>query len=327
MIKNKLFLYIISICFLYNQEIITFESANPFSFKDIITNLDNQEKQEVFGILTLPENKTDNKKFPLIIGVAGSDGWGNHHYDYLKMYRESGIATFELKSFASRGIKTTVGTQTEVTMAMMILDSYRALDKLASNLNIDIENVAITGWSLGGGVSLFSGWEKLIKSINPDNRFSAHLPIYPPCMIRVGDLEFTDAPIHILIGELDTWTPASACETLVEDLSKVKDNIGLTIYNDSHHSFDSTKGEEVIEHGYSFTNCMFDISDDGAVLMNYFNIPMTTPTLQKIGLYFCVERGPIVGGNPIARDKALKFSKFFMLKHLLGRKIFNIHSN
>ena len=58
-------------------------------------------------------------------------------------------------------------------------------------------------------------------------------------MIRVGDLEFTDAPIHILIGELDTWTPASACETLVEDLSKVKDNIGLTIYNDSHHSFDS----------------------------------------------------------------------------------------
>ena len=72
---------------------------------------------------------------------------------------------------------------------------------------------------------------------------------------------------------------------------------------------------------------MFNISDDGAVLMNYFNIPMTTPTLQKIGLYFCVDRGPIIGGNPVARDKALKFSKFFMLKHLLGKKIMNINPN
>ena len=51
-------------CFIYNQEIITFESANPFSFKDIITNLDNQDKQKVFGVLTLPENTNPNKKYP-----------------------------------------------------------------------------------------------------------------------------------------------------------------------------------------------------------------------------------------------------------------------
>ena len=317
MINSKFLIFIVLLCLGYNQEIITFESSNPFSFKDIITDLENQNKQEVFGILTFPENKGINKKYPLVVGVAGSDGWGDHHYDYLKMYRDNGIATFELKSFTSRGITTTVGTQTEVTMAMMILDSYRALDKLALHPNVNIENIAITGWSLGGGVSLFSGWEKLIKAIGSNNRFSAHLPIYPPCMIRVGDLEFTDAPIHILIGELDTWTPASACETLVSDLSKHKDNISLTIYENSHHSFDSTKNEEIIEHGYSFTDCMFDISDDGAVLMNYFNIPMTSPFLQKIGLAFCVDRGPVAGGNSEARQDALEFSKLFMSTHLL----------
>ena len=315
--KNNKLLIILFICLSYSQEIIKFESANPFSFKDIITNLDNQEKQEVFGILTLPENYDSNKKYPLVIGVAGSDGWGDHHYDYLRMYRDSGIATFELKSFTSRGITTTVGTQTEVTMSMMILDSYRALDQLSSHYNLDMKNVSITGWSLGGGVALFSGWEKLIEAIGPNNRFSAHLPIYPPCMIRVGELEFTDAPIHILIGELDTWTPASACEALVADMSETKDNISITIYENSHHSFDSTLNEKVVEHGYSFTNCMFDISDDGAILMNYLNIPMTSPMLQKIGLAFCVERGPIVGGNSQTRKDALEFSKLFMSKHLL----------
>ena len=317
MINSKLLIIIFLFSWGYNQEIITFESANPFSFKDIITDLENQDKQEVFGILTFPKNREVNKKYPLVVGVAGSDGWGDHHYDYLKMYRDNGIATFELKSFASRGITTTVGTQTEVTMAMMVLDSYKALDKLSLHSDIDIGNAAITGWSLGGGVSLFSGWEKLIKAIGTNNRFSAHLPIYPPCMIRVGDLKFTDAPIHILIGELDTWTPASACQTLVSDLSQSKDNIDLTIYKNSHHSFDSTKSEQIIEHGYSFTDCMFDISEDGAVLMNYLNIPMTSPILQKIGLAFCVDRGPIAGGNPKARYDALKFSKLFMSKHLL----------
>ena len=59
-------------------------SANPFSFKHIITDLDNQESQEVYGILTFPDKVIkENKEYPLIIGVAGSNGWGNHHYEYL----------------------------------------------------------------------------------------------------------------------------------------------------------------------------------------------------------------------------------------------------
>ena len=74
------------------------------------------------------------------------------------MFREIGFATFELQSFNSRNVKSTVGEQISVTTAMMILDAYRALDALASDARIDIGKVAITGWSLGGGVALFSAW-------------------------------------------------------------------------------------------------------------------------------------------------------------------------
>ena len=45
--------------------------------------------------------------------------------------------------------------QVEVTTAMMILDAYRALEKLSKHPNIDKERVSITGWSLGGAVSYF----------------------------------------------------------------------------------------------------------------------------------------------------------------------------
>ena len=156
-----------SFIFSQSQE-VSFESANPFSFKDIVTDLDNQESEEVFGNLTFPENASekDSTIYPLIIGVAGSLGWAKHHYDYLKMYREMGIATFELNSFKSRGISSTVGSQVSVTTAMMILDSYRAFEILSKHPQINADKVAITGWSLGGAVTLFSSWIPLKNVIN-----------------------------------------------------------------------------------------------------------------------------------------------------------------
>ena len=144
--KSYLILLLYSFSYTVNsQKIIqtlSFKSANPFSFYDIITNLKNQEEQEVKGILTIPVNGTDSlKKYPLVIGVAGSLGWKDHHYEYLKMYQEMGIATFELNSFKSRNIVSTVGSQTEVTTAAMVLDAYRALELLSNHPNIDKNNV------------------------------------------------------------------------------------------------------------------------------------------------------------------------------------------
>ena len=84
-------------------------------------------------------------------------GWRKHHLDYIKMYQEEGFATFELNRFKSRGITSTIRSQNQVTVAAIILDSYRALEKLTKHSNIDKEKVAISGWSLGGGEILFSG--------------------------------------------------------------------------------------------------------------------------------------------------------------------------
>ena len=142
--------------------------------------LDNQDEQIVYGRLELPTN-IKKEQYPLIIGVAGSLGWSSHHFDYLEMYREMGIATFQLQSFESRGIESTVGTQDEVTVAAIVLDSYRALDVLSQHPQIDENNIAITGWSLGGGVSLFSGWKPVIKAINPNIALEKNLILSSCC--------------------------------------------------------------------------------------------------------------------------------------------------
>ena len=302
------------------KEVIHFESANPFSLGDIITDLDNQEKQQVFGQLTTPvDSLNPDRKYPLIIGVAGSMGWRKHHLDYLKMYQKQGYATFQLNSFKSRGITSTVGSQDEVTNAAVILDAYRALEKLAKHPKINKDKVAITGWSLGGGVALFSGWMPLKKAITDELSFAAHLAFYPPCFINPENLSFTKAPIHILIGEADNWTPAKPCINLVEKLSD-KTNISITTYPDAHHGFDSEEPVVWNEKGYSFKDCLFDLTADGDVLMNYLRIPMSNSILQKVGFLFCVEKGVNVGGNLDARKKSLAFAKDFMKNKLLKLK-------
>ena len=302
------------------KEVIHFESANPFSLGDIITDLDNQEKQQVFGQLTTPvDSLNPDRKYPLIIGVAGSMGWRKHHLDYLKMYQKQGYATFQLNSFKSRGITSTVGSQDEVTIAAVILDAYRALEKLAKHPKINKDKVALTGWSLGGGVSLFAGWMPLKKAITDQVSFAAHLAFYPPCFINPENLSFTKAPIHILIGESDNWTPAKPCLDLVEKLSD-KTNINITTYPDAHHGFDSEEPVVWNEKGYSFKDCLFDLTADGDVLMNYLRIPMSNSILQKVGFLFCVEKGVNVGGNLDARKKSLAFAKDFMKNKLLKLK-------
>ena len=59
------------------------------------------------------------------------------------------------------------------------------------------------------------------------------------------------------------------------------------------------------------------MTDDGKILMNYLNIPMSNPILQKIGFLFCVERGVDYGGNPTFVKKSFKFAKDFMRKTLV----------
>jgi len=300
----------------FGQELISLSSANPFGFKDVITNLDNQEPQKVEAILKLPNG---DGPFPLVIGVAGSLDWGSHHLEYLEMLRSIGIATLELQSFSSRGVKSTVGSQVEVTTSMMVLDAYKALDKLSTHPKINKDHIAIMGWSLGGGVALFSGWLPLVEKINPQNKFAAHLSIYPPCIAQPKNPIFSDSPMHILIGELDDWVPADACKELAQQARAAGSNIGLTVFPNSHHSFDRESPIVVKEKAYSTVDCRFQIRDDGAVLMGFLNIPMTTPLRQKIGLGICAERGPTMGGNPESRQAAFQFVQEFMSEHLFSK--------
>ena len=296
-----------------NQEIVVFDSKNPFNFYDVFNRIDNIADQKVYGILTKPDTLG---VFPVIIGVAGSAGWAEHHYGYLERYLEMGFAVFSLHSFKSRGVESTVGKQLTVTIPMMILDAFSALKELSEDENIDVKRAGLTGWSLGGGVTLFAAWSPIQEAISPNLKFAAHLPFYPPCMVIPEELRFTNAPVHILAGEIDDWVPAAACEELIEAANISGYDIGITVYPDASHSFDRSMDVVLDNDAYSFTDCRMKLSNDGVVsLLNGF--PLSSPTMQKIGLVFCADKGAHWGGNKDARERSSAFAIEFMKKHLM----------
>ena len=64
-------------------------------------------------------------------------------------------------------------------------------------------------------------------------------------------------------------------------------------------------------------DCRMKLSNDGVVsLLNGF--PLSSPSLQKIGLAFCADKGAHWGGNKFARERSSAFAMEFMGKYLLN---------
>jgi dienelactone hydrolase len=55
------------------------------------------------------------------------------------------------------------------------------------------------------------------------------------------------APLLILIGEIDDWTPAEPCRKLTEAAEQAGYPVSVKIYPGAHHSFDSNNPVRYVE--------------------------------------------------------------------------------
>lgn len=136
-------------------------------------------------------------------------------------------------------------------------DAYAALAYLASLPIVDARRIAVMGGSHGGSSTLAviaEGPEEMKRS-NP--RFAAAIALYPACGRSFGGWRVKRsegpgqpissyegvfkplAPLLILIGELDDWTPPEPCRRLAEAARSAGYPVDIKVYPGAHHSFDS----------------------------------------------------------------------------------------
>jgi dienelactone hydrolase len=169
-------------------------------------------------------------------------------------------------SFATRGFASGVCTETPaqqraVNPYVRAADAYGALAYLRTLPFVDAKHVAVMGGSHGGSTTLAALYEPVLAT-NPlaevkRDGFAAGIALYPGCAAPYGSWSTTRAngatgpltghtgvfkpiaPLLILVGEKDDWTPAEPCRWLADDARAHGYPVELTIYPGARHSFDS----------------------------------------------------------------------------------------
>ena len=239
---------------------ITYASKNIIGFENIFDNaINTQPDQEVFGYLSFPDEKKET--YPLIIASHGSLNWREHHLKYLDEMRQAGFAVFAIHPFDSRGTKSTVGDQINMTLETVVWDMAMALKMLWDDPRIDNTKVYAAGWSLGGTAALYNAWIPFQQEVfEKGESFTGYLMWYPGCM-AIPDVDDWDKDLmQIYMGAADNWTPAKPCIELVSRINKMGGNAKIELYPGAYHSFDSPLPLQLWPDAYSFAGCQFWVS-------------------------------------------------------------------
>jgi dienelactone hydrolase len=150
-----------------------------------------------------------------------------------------GYAVVIPDSFTSRGHADGVCTvplsqrRMDVNPERRASDAHGALAYARTLPYVDGRRVGIMGGSHGGTTTLAT-----LSASSSGTGFAAGVALYPRCAAPLGGYR-TAAPLLILIGDKDDWTPADACRKLVESAPRTGHPVTIKVYPGAHHSFDS----------------------------------------------------------------------------------------
>ena len=159
-------------------------------------------------------------------------------------------------SFTTRGFPEGVctdasGSRGEVAPARRTIDAYAALAHARALPFVDRRRVGVMGGSHGGSTTLAamaapeSEWEALARAKR--GGFAGAVALYPGCRATLGSWHADTgiyravAPLLILIGDKDDWTPAGPCVALARSSQSTEHPVEIVVYPGARHSFDSDR--------------------------------------------------------------------------------------
>lgn len=198
---------------------------------------------EVFGWwLPAEGNTARSAPRPAVIGLHGCGGLyargdlNARERGMTELLRRRGFHVLLPDSFTPRTLRelcTVPLAQRTLRAADRRADIHAALDWLAARADVDRSRIVVMGWSHGGS-ALLAALNHRIGAQPLQTR--AAVAFYPGCTpySRTQGSYLPVAPLLILIGELDDWTPPAPCE----ELGKWTPKVMVNVYPGSYHGFD-----------------------------------------------------------------------------------------
>ena len=170
---------------------------------------------------------------PLPAVLHGCSGIRPSQVAWAAWLRCEGYAALVLDSFGGRGIRSLCGDSSAEGGGMRSNDVFAAARYLGALPGIDGQRIAAMGFSHGGWTVLWTGSHAARYADTP---LKAVLAFYPYC----GDLwrYRGSAPLLMLLGGKDDWTPAEPCQRLGETSRSEGDTVEAVLYLEARHGFD-----------------------------------------------------------------------------------------
>lgn len=120
-------------------------------------------------------------------------------------------------------------------------DALGALQWLAAQQGVDPARLGLLGWSNGGSTVLSATNLKHAESARASPPASLAVALYPGCRAELKRGYRPAAPLLMLLGEADDWTPAAECKLLAAAAEQgAAPAPEIESYDGAHHGFDGT---------------------------------------------------------------------------------------
>ena len=188
---------------------------------------------ELVGYLSRPPGPGP---FPAVVLLHGCGGMRSNEVLWRAYFTNLGFVTLAVDSLRPRGLRQICTGAGQVTWSMRAADAFAALDYLAELPFVRSDKVVVMGFSHGAGIALDVVTASRIEARPPEApRFAATVAFYPGCSYVRRQMAEYRAPVLILVGDADDWTPATECRKLAE---RHPDQIELRVYPGAMHAFD-----------------------------------------------------------------------------------------
>jgi len=216
----------------YDAEWVEFPALKEF----------NGESIQLTALQFRPQGRGPFPALVLLHGCSGMytpSGYITLSYrTWAELLAEDGYITLLVDSFNPRGYRTICELQKRPILESRerVEDAYAAARWLSEQVYVAPGKLGLIGWSNGAGGTLYAMRPKSRR----EPAFRAAVAFYPGCrtLARAKTPYQTYAPLLILSGELDDWTPSAPCAQLAASAKERGSPIEIVIYPGAHHSFD-----------------------------------------------------------------------------------------
>jgi len=147
------------------------------------------------------------------------------------------LATDSLRPRGERELCTQRTGQRKVTQLQRRRDALGGLQWLATQPGVDASRLGLLGWSNGGSTVLAASNQRHPEVAAAKLQPSLVVAFYPGCESELARGYQGVAPLLMLLGEADDWTPAAPCKALAAAAGPA---VQWEAYAGAFHGFDGT---------------------------------------------------------------------------------------